>query len=84
VSGQPRHLDLAEFERRLKQLHTDRLRLVRECHECQSVAPLNWQFCAQCGTRLATAYPSCGSQLPPAGAQFCGHCGIRLASNLEG
>lgn len=82
MNTQPQSLDLDAFERRLKQLYTDWQSLVRECHACQSVAPLNWQFCATCGTRLATACPSCGSPLPPAGSQFCGHCGIRIPTNV--
>lgn len=69
---------LEELEDRLRR-EWERFRLfVRECRACQEAAPADWQFCASCGQRLATACPSCGAPLPPVGARFCPHCGLAI------
>lgn len=52
--------------------------LMQECYECQQEIEPNWQFCAHCGTRLATRCPGCGNPLPPAGALTCFHCGLKI------
>lgn len=52
--------------------------LMRECYECQQEVDAHWQFCAHCGTRLATRCPGCGNPLPPAGANACFHCGLKI------
>jgi predicted amidophosphoribosyltransferase len=52
--------------------------LLRECQECQREVDLHWQFCAHCGTRLATKCPGCGNPLPPAGALSCPSCGLAI------
>jgi rRNA maturation endonuclease Nob1 len=49
-----------------------------ECQACQSEAEPHWQFCAHCGTRLATRCPACDTPLPPSGAQTCPHCGVEI------
>jgi len=52
--------------------------LMEECKECQEEIDPHWQFCAHCGTRLATRCPGCGNPLPPAGATACLHCGLAI------
>ena len=52
--------------------------LLRECRECRQDVDLHWQFCAHCGTRLATQCPGCGNPLPPAGALSCPSCGLAI------
>lgn len=52
--------------------------LMAECNECQVEIEPHWQFCAHCGTRLATSCPGCGNPLPPAGATACLHCGLAI------
>jgi predicted amidophosphoribosyltransferase len=52
--------------------------LLRECRDCQQEVDLHWQFCAHCGTRLATQCPGCGNPLPPAGARSCPSCGLAI------
>jgi predicted amidophosphoribosyltransferase len=49
-----------------------------ECEGCQAENPQHWQYCSECGTRLATACPGCGAPLPPLGARYCPHCGMEL------
>jgi len=63
-----------EFLERLEVLE----RFMVECQTCQSENPQHWQYCSECGTRLATACPGCGCPLPPVGARFCPHCGMEL------
>ena len=63
-----------ELLRRLELLE----RFMVECQTCQSENPRHWQYCSECGTRLATACPGCGCPLPPVGARFCPHCGMEL------
>ena len=53
-------------------------KLMAECNDCQEEIEPNWQFCAHCGTRLATRCPGCGNPLPPAGATACLHCGLAI------
>jgi hypothetical protein len=53
-------------------------RFMHECRECQKEIAPHWQFCAHCGTRLATQCPGCGTPLPPAGAPACPHCGLAI------
>lgn len=52
--------------------------LMQECYDCQQEVDPHWQFCAHCGTRLATRCPGCGNPLPPAGALTCFHCGLKI------
>lgn len=52
--------------------------LMKECYECQQEVDAHWQFCAHCGTRLATRCPGCGNPLPPAGVTACFHCGLKI------
>lgn len=80
LSEQPSELDLAELERRMRRWHDDRERFLRECGACQATMPIDWQYCGDCGTRLATRCPSCGEPLPPLGAKYCGHCGVEIPS----
>lgn len=63
-----------ELKRAVEAFH----RLVVECQACQAEAQPHWQYCAQCGTRLATQCPGCGSPLPPLGARYCPHCGVEI------
>jgi predicted amidophosphoribosyltransferase len=53
-------------------------RFLVECQECQAENPQHWQYCSECGARLATACPGCGCPLPPVGARYCPHCGMKL------
>ena len=46
--------------------------------ECRREIEAHWQFCAHCGTRLATHCPGCGNPLPPPGAHACPRCGLAL------
>ncbi|MEZ4736730.1 MAG: zinc ribbon domain-containing protein [Caldilineaceae bacterium] len=57
--------------------------LMQECSECQEEIDPHWQFCAHCGTRLATRCPGCGNPLPPAGALTCFHCGLKIPQLKE-
>lgn len=82
MSEEPRIVDLAELERRLRQWHEERRQFVRECTDCQTTCPVDWQFCAHCGARLAVTCPSCGEPLPPVGARFCAHCGVEIPSDV--
>ena len=63
-----------ELLRRLELLE----RFMVECETCQTENPRHWQYCSECGTRLATACPGCGCPLPPVGARYCPHCGMEL------
>ncbi|MBV7327949.1 zinc ribbon domain-containing protein [Chloroflexi bacterium TSY] len=49
-----------------------------ECSACQEEIESNWQYCAHCGTRLATKCPGCGNPLPPVGAHSCPSCGLEI------
>ena len=49
-----------------------------ECLECRREIEAHWQFCAHCGTRLATHCTGCGNPLPPPGAHTCPRCGVAL------
>lgn len=49
-----------------------------ECSACQEEVDPHWQYCAHCGTRLATTCPGCGNPLPPAGAYSCPSCGLKI------
>jgi predicted amidophosphoribosyltransferase len=53
-------------------------KFVVECERCQAENPQHWQYCSECGARLATACPGCGCPLPPVGARYCPHCGMEL------
>jgi predicted amidophosphoribosyltransferase len=57
--------------------------LGNECSACRQELRADWQFCAHCEARLATACPACGVALPPAGANHCGHCGLILLTPTE-
>ncbi|MEZ4862448.1 MAG: zinc ribbon domain-containing protein [Caldilineaceae bacterium] len=63
-----------ELLQRRAELH----QLILECQACQEEVEPNWQFCAHCGTRLATSCPGCGNPLPPVGARACLHCGLEI------
>ena len=79
--GQPRRRRRRERGPTEKEL-LRRLELVErfmvECQTCQTENPRHWQYCSECGTRLATACPGCGCPLPPVGARYCPHCGMQL------
>jgi class 3 adenylate cyclase/tetratricopeptide (TPR) repeat protein len=47
------------------------------CSNCGAQNDAGRKFCAECGTRLATACSACGSA-NPASAKFCGECGTTL------
>lgn len=64
-------------ERSLQQLAAFH-RLLTECNDCRRDIEPHWQFCAHCGTRLATQCPRCGTPLPPAGAHACAQCGLEI------
>jgi predicted amidophosphoribosyltransferase len=51
---------------------------IHECLDCRREIESHWQFCAHCGTRLATHCPGCGNPLPPPGAHACPRCGVAL------
>ena len=51
---------------------------IHECLDCRREIASHWQFCAHCGTRLATHCPGCGNPLPPPGAHACPRCGVAL------
>jgi rRNA maturation endonuclease Nob1 len=51
---------------------------MHDCRACQQEVEPHWQFCAHCGTRLATRCPGCGTPLPPVGARSCPHCGLEI------
>jgi hypothetical protein len=57
--------------------------LGNECSACRELVQSDWQFCAHCEARLATACPACGVALPPAGANHCGHCGLILLKTVD-
>ncbi|MBI4300863.1 MAG: zinc ribbon domain-containing protein [Chloroflexi bacterium] len=63
-----------EFARRLDIFR----HFVGECQSCQAMVSPHWQFCAACGTRLATQCPGCGNPLPPLGSRYCPHCGLEI------
>ena len=68
----------SQAELRLAEMLQSFRRFMRECQSCQREAPPYWQFCAHCGTRLATQCPGCGNPLPPSGARYCPHCGLEI------
>ena len=53
-------------------------RFIVVCAECQSEAVVDWHYCTNCGSRLATECPGCGQPLPPYGGRFCPHCGLQI------
>ncbi|HYM14492.1 MAG TPA: zinc ribbon domain-containing protein [Dehalococcoidia bacterium] len=63
---------------RLEEIVLSYRTLAGECGSCRAAFQPDWQFCAHCGVRLATACPACGVPLPPLGATHCGACGIEL------
>jgi hypothetical protein len=81
AGGRPRRRQRRERGPTEKEL-LRRLQLVErflvECQECQAENPQHWQYCSECGARLATACPGCGCPLPPVGARYCPHCGMKL------
>lgn len=70
-------------EARLRELLAEVAGLANECEACRADVAPHWQFCAHCGSRLATACPGCGSPLPPSGAHYCPHCGIQLPESYR-
>jgi predicted amidophosphoribosyltransferase len=67
--------DIAE---RLAKRFESLKRFVVVCSECQAEMSADWNFCTDCGARLATECPSCHQPLPPYGARFCPHCGYAM------
>ena len=65
-------------EAALLKLQEEFRHLVHECGDCRREIESHWQFCAHCGTRLATHCPGCGNPLPPPGAHACPRCGLAL------
>ena len=80
---QRQHTEQNQVESRLLKLHEEFQQFIQECHDCQREIAPHWQFCAHCGTRLATHCPGCGNPLPPAGAHACPRCGLALPSASE-
>ncbi len=50
------------------------------CPSCGTANPTGARFCVECGTRLASGCPNCGSTTNPDGARFCATCGTRLTA----
>jgi predicted amidophosphoribosyltransferase len=76
---QPRQqTEQSQSEAALLKLREEFHHLIQECDDCRREIEPHWQFCAHCGTRLATHCPGCGTPLPPAGAHACPHCGLAL------
>ena len=65
-------------ESALLKLQEEFHQFLQECHDCRREIASHWQFCAHCGTRLATHCPGCGNPLPPPGAHACPRCGVAL------
>jgi rRNA maturation endonuclease Nob1 len=65
-------------ESALLKLQEEFHQFIQECHDCRREIASHWQFCAHCGTRLATHCPGCGNPLPPPGAHACPRCGVAL------
>lgn len=74
----PNQIGQDSFELELTQRRAELHELLQECLTCQEEVEPNWQFCAYCGTRLATQCPRCGVPLPPAGAASCPNCGLAM------
>ena len=68
----------SRVESSLLKLHEEFHQFNQECLDCRREIEAHWQFCAHCGTRLATHCPGCGNPLPPPGAQACPRCGLAL------
>ena len=65
-------------EATLLKLHEEFHQFIQECLDCHREIASHWQFCAHCGTRLATRCPGCDNPLPPPGAYACLRCGLAL------
>jgi Double zinc ribbon len=65
-------------ESALLKLQEEFHQFLHECRDCRREIEAHWQFCAHCGTRLATHCPGCGNPLPPPGAHACPRCGVVL------
>lgn len=50
-----------------------------KCHWCEIANPFSYQFCPQCGRRVARLCPDCGSRIRIE-TQTCGHCNHDLAN----
>ena len=50
------------------------------CPACSAENPAGAKFCVECGTRLVSGCPGCGSTTNPDGARFCATCGTRLSA----
>jgi len=68
----------SEIEASILKRHEELQLLIQECRDCRREIEAHWQFCAHCGTRLATHCPGCGNPLPPPGAHACPRCGVAL------
>ena len=70
--------DESQEESALLKLQEAFHQFIQECIDCRREIASHWQFCAHCGTRLATHCPGCGNPLPPPGAHACPRCGLAL------
>ncbi len=80
---QRQQTEQSQVESALLKLREEFQQFIQECHDCQREIEPHWQFCAHCGTRLATHCPGCGNPLPPAGAHACPRCGLALPQASE-
>ena len=80
---QRQQTEQSQVESALLKLREEFHQFIQECYDCQREIEPHWQFCAHCGTRLATHCPGCGNPLPPAGAHACPHCGLALPQASE-
>jgi class 3 adenylate cyclase/tetratricopeptide (TPR) repeat protein len=51
------------------------------CSSCHADNPTENRFCEQCGARLESCCPQCGTPMRE-GVRFCGHCGAALTTPL--
>jgi class 3 adenylate cyclase len=54
-----------------------------KCSRCQAENDAGARFCEDCGVRLETACPSCGTPVTP-GKKFCRSCGAALTTEPAG
>ncbi|MFX1426939.1 MAG: zinc ribbon domain-containing protein [Promethearchaeota archaeon] len=51
---------------------------VRYCHKCGKRFERKWEFCQECGARVLTGCPSCGTKVR-GNPKFCYKCGTNLS-----
>lgn len=51
---------------------------VRYCHKCGKRFEKKWEFCQECGARVLTGCPSCGTKVR-GNPKFCYKCGTNLS-----